>query len=191
VLAAARAGAVDVVKALLDRGTKIDAQALGQAADAGDAATMRLLIERGADPGMGTMPTDFSMRSGCIDCVDLLLRSAGKPALTRALESVARYGDSNSMRMLLERGAEATAEALRLAAASEWAPLDGITTLLERGARHEQALDLAARQVSWYVHSRVIPIQPYFDSEFPHGKDQFISAAATNWATMALTWTAR
>jgi ankyrin repeat protein len=146
VLAAARAGAVDVVKALLDRGAKVDAQALAQAADAGDAATMRLLIERGADPGLGTMPTDFSMRSGCIDCVDLLLRSAGKPALTRALESVARYGDSNSMRLLLERGAEPTAEALRLAAASEWAPLDGIATLLERGARHEQALDLAARQ---------------------------------------------
>jgi ankyrin repeat protein len=144
VLAAARAGAVEVVRALLDRGAKIDAQALGQAADAGDAATMRLLIERGADPG--TMPPDFSMRSGCTDCVDLLLRSAGKPALTRALESVARYGDSNSMRVLLERGAEPTAEALRLAAASEWAPLDGIATLLERGARHEQALDLAARQ---------------------------------------------
>ena len=146
VLAAARNGAVDVVKALLDRGARIDAQALAQAADAGDAATMRLLIARGADPATGTMPTDFSMRSGCIDCVDLLLRSAGKPALTRALESVARYGDSSSMRMLLDRGAEPTAEALRLAAASEWAPLDGIATLLERGARHEQALDLAARQ---------------------------------------------
>jgi hypothetical protein len=29
------------------------------------------------------------------------------------------------------------------------------------------------------------------DSEFPHGKDQFISAAATNWATTALTWAVR
>ncbi len=39
---------------------------------------------------------------------------------------------------------------------------------------------------SWHVRSRAVPIQPYFDSEFPHGTDQFISAAATNWATMAL-----
>jgi hypothetical protein len=39
---------------------------------------------------------------------------------------------------------------------------------------------------SWYVRTRAIPVQPYFDSEFPHGPDQFISAAATNWATMAL-----
>jgi hypothetical protein len=40
---------------------------------------------------------------------------------------------------------------------------------------------------SWYVRSRALPIQPYFDSDFPHGTDQFISAAATNWAAMALT----
>jgi hypothetical protein len=39
---------------------------------------------------------------------------------------------------------------------------------------------------SWYVKSRTLPIQPYFDSDFPHGRDQFISAAATNWAAMAL-----
>jgi squalene cyclase len=40
---------------------------------------------------------------------------------------------------------------------------------------------------SWYVRTRALPVQPYFDSDFPHGSDQFISAAATNWATMALT----
>jgi hypothetical protein len=39
---------------------------------------------------------------------------------------------------------------------------------------------------SWYVRSRAIAIQPYFDSDFSHGTDQFISAAATNWASMAL-----
>jgi squalene cyclase len=39
---------------------------------------------------------------------------------------------------------------------------------------------------SWYVRKRAFPGQPYFDSEFPHGNDQFISAAATNWAIMAL-----
>ena len=39
---------------------------------------------------------------------------------------------------------------------------------------------------SWYVRSRAPSIQPYFDSDFPYGHDQFISAGATNWATMAL-----
>ena len=40
---------------------------------------------------------------------------------------------------------------------------------------------------SWYVRSRTWPFQTHFDSEFPHGKDQWISAPATAWAVMALT----
>ena len=39
---------------------------------------------------------------------------------------------------------------------------------------------------SWHVRSRSIAFQPYFESGFPHGRDQFISSAATNWAAMAL-----
>ena len=44
---------------------------------------------------------------------------------------------------------------------------------------------------SWYVRTRAPAIQPYFESDFPHGPDQFISAAATNWAAMALTTVVR
>jgi hypothetical protein len=39
---------------------------------------------------------------------------------------------------------------------------------------------------SWYVKSRALAFQPYFDAGFPHGFDQWISAAGTSWATMAL-----
>ena len=39
---------------------------------------------------------------------------------------------------------------------------------------------------SWFVRSRSLPIQPHFESGFPFGRDQFISAAGTNWAAMAL-----
>ena len=39
---------------------------------------------------------------------------------------------------------------------------------------------------SWHVVSRAKPIQEYFESGFPHGRDQFISAFATGWATEAL-----
>jgi ankyrin repeat protein len=42
---------------------------------------------------------------------------------------------------------------------------------------------------SWWVHSRTWPFQPHFDSGFPHGNDQWISAGATAWATMALLQT--
>jgi ankyrin repeat protein len=40
---------------------------------------------------------------------------------------------------------------------------------------------------SWHVKSRSIWIQPYFESGFPYGHDQWISAAGTAWATMALS----
>ena len=39
---------------------------------------------------------------------------------------------------------------------------------------------------SWYVRTRAMAFQPYFDAGFPHGFDQWISAAGTSWATMAL-----
>ncbi|HZN33453.1 MAG TPA: prenyltransferase/squalene oxidase repeat-containing protein [Pirellulaceae bacterium] len=39
---------------------------------------------------------------------------------------------------------------------------------------------------SWRVTTRSKPIQAYFETGFPHGKDQFISTAASSWATWAL-----
>jgi ankyrin repeat protein len=43
---------------------------------------------------------------------------------------------------------------------------------------------------TWYVKSRAMPIQPYFESGFPYAKDQWISFAGTAWADMALALTA-
>ncbi|MBA4062237.1 MAG: hypothetical protein C0501_00760 [Isosphaera sp.] len=42
---------------------------------------------------------------------------------------------------------------------------------------------------TWKVKSRSKPFQPYYESGFPHGKDQFVSVAATGWATAALAAT--
>jgi squalene cyclase len=39
---------------------------------------------------------------------------------------------------------------------------------------------------SWHVASRAVAFQPYFESGFPYGRDQWISAAATAWASTAL-----
>ncbi|MBI3684751.1 MAG: ankyrin repeat domain-containing protein [Acidobacteria bacterium] len=40
---------------------------------------------------------------------------------------------------------------------------------------------------SWYVRSRAVKFQPYFQSGFPHDHDQWISAAATAYAVIALS----
>jgi hypothetical protein len=42
---------------------------------------------------------------------------------------------------------------------------------------------------SWAVKSRTLPLQKYFESGFPYGENQWISAAASSWATMALALT--
>ena len=48
-------------------------------------------------------------------------------------------------------------------------------------------LQTQADDGSWRVASRSIWLQPYFESGFPYGTDQWISAAGTSWAVMALS----
>jgi hypothetical protein len=40
---------------------------------------------------------------------------------------------------------------------------------------------------SWHVKSRALKIQPYFESGFPYGSDQWISQTGTAWAVMGLS----
>ncbi len=39
---------------------------------------------------------------------------------------------------------------------------------------------------SWLVESRAKAFQTYFETGFPHGKNQFLSSSASGWATIAL-----
>ncbi len=91
-----------------------------------------------------------------------------------------------------------------------WSPLPGLASdawatgqaLVAILAANDQGSDSPAYQAgvryllrtqfadgSWYVKSRSWPFQPHFESGFPHGKDQWISAGATAWAVMALLGT--
>ena len=40
---------------------------------------------------------------------------------------------------------------------------------------------------SWLVRTRTYPVQRPKENGFPHGKNQWISAAGTSWAAMALS----
>ncbi len=48
-------------------------------------------------------------------------------------------------------------------------------------------LDSQQEDGSWHTKTRALAFQPFFDNGFPHGYDQWMSAAATSWAAMALT----
>jgi hypothetical protein len=95
-----------------------------------------------------------------------LQRTDGGWAQTNDLESDA-YATGSALVALHESGGLATSDAA-----------------YRRGLRF-----LCKRQLadgSWHVKSRSKPFQPYFESGYPHQKDQFISCAAAGWATLAL-----
>jgi squalene cyclase len=88
------------------------------------------------------------------------------------------WSDLDSM----ESGAYATGKAL---VALQTAGLPVTDAAYERGVQF--LLKAQQEDGSWYVKTRALAFQPYFDSGFPHGYDQWISAAGTSWATIALS----
>ena len=81
--------------------------------------------------------------------------------------------------------AYATGEALyALNTAGQMAPSHPVYA---KGVKY--LLNTQAADGSWHVKSRSIWVQPYFESGFPYGHDQWISAAGTSWAAMALSVT--
>jgi len=56
---------------------------------------------------------------------------------------------------------------------------------VDRGVRFLLAHQL--EDGTWYVRRRAFPFQPTMNSGFPHGRDSWISAAASSWAVMALS----
>jgi hypothetical protein len=82
----------------------------------------------------------------------------------------------------MESDAYATGTAL--VALHQAAALATEDAVYQRGMRYLLATQL--EDGSWHVRSRSKPFQAYFESGFPHGKDQFISLSASGWATTAL-----
>jgi len=82
----------------------------------------------------------------------------------------------------LESDAWATAQAL--SALRQVKAISANDPVYRRGAAFLLRTQFA--DGSWFVRSRTWPFQPYFNSQFPHGKDQWISAAGTAWATLVL-----
>jgi ankyrin repeat protein len=83
---------------------------------------------------------------------------------------------------------DAYATGMALVALHEAAALTPAEPVYRRGVHYLIATQEA--DGSWLVHKRAYPMNPYFESGFPHGKFQFISYAGSCWATMALIYAA-
>ena len=123
---------------------------------------------------------DASMR-----LMGLVWGGADTAVVTKAAEGVARRqrGDGGwSQLAALQSDAYATGQAL-YALALAGTPASG--AVYRNGV--DYLLRTQATDGTWHVAARSKPVQPYFESGFPYGRDQWISAAGTSWAAMALS----
>jgi hypothetical protein len=101
----------------------------------------------------------------------------------RALIAMQRADGGWSQLSTMESDAYATGQALfALAIAGNMSAAD---PMYRKGV--DYLLKTQAADGTWHVKTRSIWLQPYFETGFPYGRDQFISTAGTAWASMALS----
>jgi hypothetical protein len=117
--------------------------------------------------------------------------SGAKPAIVNeaARDLVAQQRSDGGWAQLTTLESDAYATGQALVALHESGAASVGDAPYRRGVRF--LLDTQRADGSWYVKTRAVPIQPLFDIGFPHGRDAWISAAATNWASTALAFAAR
>jgi hypothetical protein len=101
----------------------------------------------------------------------------------RQLISQQRAGGGWGQTGNLPSDAYATGEALWALHESGMTPSDAV---YRRGV--DYLLGTQQQDGTWHVVTRALGFQPYFESGFPHGHDQWISQSGTAMASIALTF---
>lgn len=110
---------------------------------------------------------------------------ADKAKIDEALQEILQLqADSGGWAQTSDLQPDAYATGSVLAALQEVGGLTHDHPAIARGCNF--LLESQLPDGTWHVVTRAKPIQDYFESDFPHGEDQFISVAATGWAVLAL-----
>jgi ankyrin repeat protein len=149
-IAARRPGNTATVKLLLEHGANPNPNAhpaaesspLIEAATAGDAVAMEMLLQKGADAkAAGEQVLEMAVTMECAKCLSLAAaKDLGKEAYNLALPNIAELGDVNAVRLMLDKGADVNfvdslgRTPLMYAAASDLVNLDVVKLMVERGA---------------------------------------------------------
>ncbi len=113
-----------------------------------------------------------------------------QPSIRAAAKALAaEQGSYGGWAQIPSLPSDAYATGQALVALREGGAMSASDPVYKRGVQFLLSTQLA--DGSWFVKTRAMRIQPFFESGFPHGHDQFISAAGTNWATQALALAAR
>lgn len=162
--------------------TALSIRALQAYAHPANKADTEKAIERAADWLLKTPATSTEDR--VFRLIGLVFAHANKDVVQKAVREVLamqREDGGWSDLPTLASGAYATGSAMM---ALYYAGLPVTDDPYQRGIQF--LLNSQLEDGSWYAKSRSLAVQPYFDVGFPHGYDQWISIAATSWATMAL-----
>jgi hypothetical protein len=115
----------------------------------------------------------------------LSVAGAARDSIQQAAQDLLRkQREDGGWAQLDDMTSDAYATGTALVALHRTGTLDGNAAAYQRGLHWLMKAQLA--DGSWHVRSRSKPIQSYFESGYPHGKDQFISITAACWATTAL-----
>lgn len=149
-IAARRTGGSEVVKFLLEHGANPNPNARAEAESsplidaltAGDSATVELLIAHGADvKAAGQTGLTMAVSSNCSKCIEIVASQiTDKSVFTGSLQDTAVFASVSTVRMLLDRGANANAydvtgrTPLMYAAVADTLPVDVVKALIEHDA---------------------------------------------------------
>ena len=103
--------------------------------------------------------------------------------LAKALLAQQREDGSWAQLPTLKGDAYATGQAIYSLCVGAGIPVND--PAIERARKY--LLSTQLEDGTWYVHRRAFPFQPTMKSGFSHGRDGWVSAAATSWAVMALS----
>lgn len=132
------------------------------------------------------------LEAPCLETEDHVFRLLALPlvdappaaieAEAQSLRGLQRDDGGWAQKLEMSSDAYATATALYALLTTQQMAVDDAA--FQRGVRF--LLDTQLDDGSWHVTTRAEPFQTYFESGFPHGQDQFISVAASGWATVVL-----
>jgi hypothetical protein len=108
----------------------------------------------------------------------------GRAVDAAARELIAQQRPDGGWGQTPDMSSDAYATGLALSALAMAAPAQIASDAYRRGV--DYLMRTQKPDGSWHVRSRAFGFQPYFESGFPHGHDQWISMAATAWAAVAL-----
>ncbi len=105
--------------------------------------------------------------------------------ITKAVQEIlTQQRDDGGWAQLTDLDSDAYATGSALIALQQSGQIKSASKVYQRGLKF--LINSQKKDGSWHVVSRSHPIQKFYESSFPHGKDQFISCSGTAWATLAL-----